>query len=282
MAESQPITSEHLQSGIYAIRCIPTGKRYVGSAASIKKRWGDHSRLLMRDGHHSRHLQQAWKKYGPDAFAWEILELVEEILLLDREQHFIDLHRAADQRFGFNVRPVARSNKGLKFSEESRARVSESLRGRRHSEESRRKMADAHRGKGLSAETRAKLADAHRGKAIPPEARENMAAAHRGKPMSAGSLAKLIERNSCPEHRAKLSELLTGIVRSPETRARISEAKKGIVFSAETRAKMSQAARNRVRPPHSPETRAKISEALRRAKNQPPRDECKKSHDTLE
>jgi group I intron endonuclease len=35
-------------SGIYQIRCIPTGKIYVGSAVNLRKRWDQHHRSLRK------------------------------------------------------------------------------------------------------------------------------------------------------------------------------------------------------------------------------------------
>lgn len=49
-------------SGIYEIVNTINGKRYVGSAVSLKRRWVDHRRDLRAGKHHSRHLQNAWAK----------------------------------------------------------------------------------------------------------------------------------------------------------------------------------------------------------------------------
>ena len=41
-------------SGVYQIRCIPTGKIYLGSAVNLRKRWEQHYRSL-RKGEHGLH-----------------------------------------------------------------------------------------------------------------------------------------------------------------------------------------------------------------------------------
>jgi predicted GIY-YIG superfamily endonuclease len=38
-------------SGVYQIRCIPTGKVYVGSAVDLFKRWAQHHRTLRKGEH---------------------------------------------------------------------------------------------------------------------------------------------------------------------------------------------------------------------------------------
>src|SRR4051794_5001336 len=70
---SPPTPQSECHSGIYAIRCKPTGKVYVGSAARITKRWNDHRQSLASGKHHSVLLQRAWEKYGPDAFEFTVL-----------------------------------------------------------------------------------------------------------------------------------------------------------------------------------------------------------------
>jgi hypothetical protein len=38
-------------SGIYQIRCVPTGKIYVGGAVNLRARWYEHQRRLRRGSH---------------------------------------------------------------------------------------------------------------------------------------------------------------------------------------------------------------------------------------
>jgi hypothetical protein len=71
-------TNHTAQGGIYAVRHVASGKLYIGSAVDILKRWGEHRYHLDRGTHHSRYLQRAWRKHGPDAFVWEILSTAED------------------------------------------------------------------------------------------------------------------------------------------------------------------------------------------------------------
>ena len=77
-------------SGIYKIINLQTGKYYVGSTKDFKKRKQTHFSGLKNNYHPNKHLQNAYNKYGINNFKFEIVEHVEEELLLDIEQSYID------------------------------------------------------------------------------------------------------------------------------------------------------------------------------------------------
>lgn len=65
-------------AGIYAVRCLATGEAWVGAApdlSTIRNRlW-----FTLRQGSNPhRALQEAWRRHDPDAFAFEVLEQLEE------------------------------------------------------------------------------------------------------------------------------------------------------------------------------------------------------------
>lgn len=79
------------QSGIYSIIHISSGKRYIGQAVNIYRRFNTHRSELNSGKHHSILLQRAWNKYGKDAFKFELLEYVTDVSKLEeREQHWMD------------------------------------------------------------------------------------------------------------------------------------------------------------------------------------------------
>jgi len=96
-------------SGIYQIRCIPTGKIYIGSAKNLRVRWGQHQRSLRRGLHSNIHLQQAWNRYGEASFDFTTLEIVETSGLLEAEQIWIDRTGCAERGVGYNIFAVAGS-----------------------------------------------------------------------------------------------------------------------------------------------------------------------------
>src|SRR5262249_49580544 len=96
-------------SSVYQIRCLPTGKIYIGSSVNMEKRYHHHRQSLIAGNHRNPYLQQAWNKYGEEAFEFSVLEVVEPANLLNTEQYWIDKTLCCDRKVGFNVYPVAGS-----------------------------------------------------------------------------------------------------------------------------------------------------------------------------
>ena len=98
-----------LKAAVYVIKCVPSGKVYVGSSVEVKARLATHKRLLRRGSHTNEYLQRAWNKYGASAFKFEILErcAIPERLL--REQSWINKLKAEDEAYGYNLIPTRES-----------------------------------------------------------------------------------------------------------------------------------------------------------------------------
>lgn len=76
---------------VYQIVNTVNGKRYVGSTIDFYRRQYNHFHDLRKGRHHSKSLQDDYNRYGEEAFAVRIIELVENHEnLFDREQHYID------------------------------------------------------------------------------------------------------------------------------------------------------------------------------------------------
>lgn len=101
--------------GIYRIVHLTTGREYVGSSKDIHHRAWVHRRELLSGKHHSPYLLRTFRKYGYNALAIEILEVViDPARLLEREQAHIDARKPA-----FNVAPMAASCAGVKHTAET-------------------------------------------------------------------------------------------------------------------------------------------------------------------
>lgn len=107
-------------SGIYCIRNIRNNKRYVGSAVNIAARYRTHKCDLTKGRHHSPYLQNSWKKYGPDAFEFVVLESCAVEDLIASEQRWIDTLSPE-----YNVLPNAGSTLGHRWSEEQKRKFAE-------------------------------------------------------------------------------------------------------------------------------------------------------------
>lgn len=203
-------------TGVYAIRHIASGRVYVGSSLRIHDRWAGHVRDLERGRHGSRHLQHAWSKYGADAFEFIVLETCLPEDRIAREQAHIDVLRAAEREYGFNICPTAGA---LTLTPEMRERISLSRRGRKfgpRAPEVGQKIAAALRGQRLSEERKHKISLAHKGKKRGPHS---------------------------PEHRAKIAAASARHRHTPESKAKMSAAKKGRRWSQEQREKIMLARR---------------------------------------
>lgn len=217
--------------GVYAIRHVASGKMYIGSAFNIFRRWREHRSRLSRGKHENRYLQNAWDKHGPDAFVFEVLQVIEgQADTLRAEQESLDHFRPWRRIAGYNIGRVAGA----------------AMVGRRHSAKSRARIAAALTGRPVSAETRAKLSASNTGYKHSPEA-----------------LAKMSEHNRSrsPEFRANMSAARKGKRLSEEHRAKLSAAQKGRQVSPETRAKLSAAMKGRSPAPLSDDAKARISVA---------------------
>lgn len=134
-------------TGIYVIQHMASGRRYVGSAVSFKKRWREHVRALDAGDHHSSYLMRCWRKYGPPAFSFTVALYCDRHNLLMYEQALIDFYQPE-----FNSAPRAGSQLGFRMSAESKAKLSAAARrtknftGKQHSDESKRRISLAKTG----------------------------------------------------------------------------------------------------------------------------------------
>lgn len=117
-----------LDSGVYKIECVENGKVYIGSSIELSKRIYHHKCQLNAGKHHSRHLQNAWNRYGADAFNISVIVRCQPQDCLKQEQRLIDAHDACNQERGFNSAPVAGSCYGTTRSKEARLRMSRAQR----------------------------------------------------------------------------------------------------------------------------------------------------------
>src|SRR5579859_5751742 len=96
-------------SGIYRITCTTNGMFYIGSAVNLYRRWVTHRSDLRNNKHRNPKMQRAFNKYGEEAFAFEVLELVLlPEMLIAREQHYFDTMKPFGKR-GYNIAKVAGS-----------------------------------------------------------------------------------------------------------------------------------------------------------------------------
>lgn len=170
-------------SGIYLIRNTVNGKVYVGQAVNIRKRWNVHLHHLRRGTHANLPLKRAFKRYGEDAFSFEILEEVQRNrdALNCAEERFIAELRACEKGSGYNLTAKAGTNLGYKYSSESRARMSAAQKGRSVSVETRALISQSLTGKIPTKQCLEKRSKAMKGRKYSSEHVEAIRKAHREK-----------------------------------------------------------------------------------------------------
>lgn len=252
-AMTDAILADVESSGIYQIRNLVNGKRYIGSAKCFRKRWASHRSSLRKNQHSSRHLQNSWNKNGEGAFAFEVIELCGLDVLIEREQWWLD-----NAKPEYNVSPTAGSPLGVKHAPEFGRKVSERFKGKKkapdHVERMRKGIArswknPAKRARNIagiirsyddrlrsirSEQSRARWADPDYREAM----REKIRASHDDERRSLTS-SQAKNRWADPEYRARLKVSLSGRQVPESTREKIRASLTGRKMSIETKRKKS-------------------------------------------
>jgi group I intron endonuclease len=122
-----------MNSGIYAIRNIVNGKRYIGSTNKLSIRWGQHKYELKKNNHFNSYLQNSWNKYGEQNFVYDILECCPHNTLVDREGYWINTLSSYKDNNGYNLCRTPRASRlGCIASPETIAKMKISLGGENH------------------------------------------------------------------------------------------------------------------------------------------------------
>lgn len=74
-------------AGIYKITCSGNNKFYIGSTKCFRKRFKEHRNDLRHNRHHSPYLQNSYNRYGLDSFIFEIIEVIEDLTVLLKQEY---------------------------------------------------------------------------------------------------------------------------------------------------------------------------------------------------
>ena len=151
---------------VYIIKNIINEKVYIGSSITPVKRFNVHKFELRNNKHGNKHLQRAWNKYGESNFIFGIVEYINFIkniegmkkLLEEREQYYADQYPKSRK---YNIRPIVKSNLGIKHSKKTRKKMSKALKGRTFSYEHLKKLSEVKIGMKHTEETREKISKNH-------------------------------------------------------------------------------------------------------------------------
>ena len=179
---------------IYLIVNKVNFKTYVGQRKSNKK-WNEDP--YMGSG---KLIKLAQKKYGIENFEKFLVQYCSTKEEADAAEKFWIAEYRSRGKAQYNIADGGHGgcgNKGKKFSEETKRKMSEAKKGRPRSEETKKKLSEVHKGKKLSEEWKMKISEAGKG------------------------------RPRSEETKKKISETLKGKHYSEETKKKMSEARKG-------------------------------------------------------
>lgn len=149
-----------MEAGVYLISNNVNGKCYVGSSIHLTQRRKEHFSKLMHNKHGNAHLQNAYNKYGREAFEFEILETLSiddniKENLLKREQFWID-----NLKPEYNILLVAGSSLGYHHSDGTKQKISKSTTGVKKSEEHAKHIREGQKGRVFTEDHKKKLSEA--------------------------------------------------------------------------------------------------------------------------
>ena len=127
--ESEVVNSN---CGIYKITNLKNNKGYIGQSTDIKTRWINHKRELRNNIHRNPHLQNAFNKYGEEAFEFRILEETFEENLDDAEEYWINYFDSTNPEKGYNLKYGGNNSKNREDIQEQINLVRELRREEAH------------------------------------------------------------------------------------------------------------------------------------------------------
>jgi len=229
------------KSGIYKITNQINRKIYIGSTSCFKTRASQHAWRLKSGKHCNKHLLSSFKKYGTDAFTFEVIEVVvgstEELRIIE-EQYLKEQVTLGNWKNCYNA--VTHTSKKDKIYWSSTP------------EETKKKIGKASK-LAWTIERRKKASIRSKKMWECPEYREHMRKTRTGQTRSEETKRKLSKQ--------KLGE------KNPMW---------GGGFSKEHREKMSKSRKGKSLGPHTEETKRKISDAHKGKKRRPCSEETKK------
>lgn len=154
-----------MSCGIYIIINNITNTCYIGQAYDIGKRIKRHIQHLNNNYHHCAYLQNAWNKYGSQAFVFFQLEEIKEYSqLTSAEQFWMDYFKYIGAIL-YNVLPAKRTHLGIKRSQETKDKISFANKGKKRTIAVKSAISSRQLGKSrgpMSEETKEKISAANK------------------------------------------------------------------------------------------------------------------------
>jgi len=199
------------------------GKKYVGQVITrrLKKRQKDWDNL--NQPYAGNVINNARKKYGVDAFDFEILKECDDKELDFWEKYYVkELNTKVPN--GYNMTDGGDGMKGYSPSEETRNKLSKANKGRKmppRSEEHKKNLSESHKGRKASEAAKKKMSEKRKGE------NNGMYGKHHSEETKQKIRIKAKGRKASEETKEKMSEIRKGRKHTQKTKNKISEAQKG-------------------------------------------------------
>jgi group I intron endonuclease len=237
-----------IRGSVYYIRHKESGKGYVGqhNKPDPKERWARHKCSANKGSNLPFH--RALRKYGYDAFTWEVLGIFPYDALTIMEGYYAEVLSTYIWDYnpgGYNAVWCSENfTIGLKHTPEHIEKIRQAGLGRKQSPEAIEKQRITMTGRRLTPEALEAHHKAHLGRKKTPEELEKLRLASTGKKQTPEIIAKA-QQNRSPtiytdELREKLRIANLGRKHTDESRANMSKSQTGRKHSDETLAKMKE------------------------------------------
>ncbi len=163
------------RGGVYVITNNVDDRVYIGSSATVRRRWISH-RADLKAGRHSFALQSFWNEHKHRIVLY--FAILESFVGQDkdhrmmREQYWLDYYRAYDPAFGFNTNFLATSGESVVRRPDTVAKMANASSSWKRTPEYCEAIRQRRLGKRHPPETIAKISAAKKGQAIvsaPPD-----------------------------------------------------------------------------------------------------------------
>lgn len=106
------------KSGIYVIKNLKTGHRYIGQSIDLKRRMRRQHQRLRDNKHENDYIQKHYNKYGDENFLFSIIETCPLEMLDEKEIYWINYYDTMNRAKGYNLESGGNAQKII--SEEAR------------------------------------------------------------------------------------------------------------------------------------------------------------------
>lgn len=257
--------------GIYRVVNTVTGKCYVGQSIDIERRWRLHRRQLKKGTNRSLKLQRSFNVHGEGAFAYEVCCVCTPEELNQKEEEMIQLFDSV--RNGYNARVFATSNRGMKMSDETRAKIS----AVKSTPEAKAVLAARNRDPAMKEKCRAGMIAAKNTEEAKKKQSEITKNRWKDPVFRQSTTDAIIAAFSTPESKARRCAARKKIMSTDEKRQEISERMKALNADPEwlamrtARINSPEAKSKRAATMENPEVKARMRESQRRVRQDPER-----------